>query len=114
MTIRKGLENKWNEEGQKAKNFMMNTQIYQFAAFWTLEMEHRIAKGEKIADIARECEMAVYEKYPKIDMTGSMYACAVAMAAHYWIYGDELREWHNQKYGYNGDGVVNSTIVSFG
>ena len=39
--------------------------------------------------------------------------CAVALAGAYiWVYGDELRRWHNHEYDYDGDGVVNPAILT--
>lgn len=47
-------------------------------------------------------------------ITGFMYGCAVNILSQCWKYGEELRKWHNKKYNYEGDGVVNPAIVSIG
>lgn len=45
-------------------------------------------------------------------ITGFMYGCAVSILFHCWKYGEELRKWHNKKYNYDGDGVVNPAILT--
>ena len=44
-------------------------------------------------------------------ITGYMYNCAVAALSAFWQYGEELRCWHNQEYGYSGSGVVNTAVL---
>lgn len=44
-------------------------------------------------------------------ITGSMYGRAVIILSQYWKYGEELRKWHNKKYNYEGNGVVNPTVL---
>lgn len=36
-----------------------------------------------------------------------MYVYAVGILSKYWEYGGELRKWHNKKYKYTGNGVIN-------
>ena len=44
-------------------------------------------------------------------ITGYIYGCAVSILSKYWKYGNYLRRWHNKKYKYNGDGVVNPAVL---
>ena len=44
-------------------------------------------------------------------VTGFMYGCAVGILSKCWEYGEELRKWHNKKYDYEGDGIVNPAIL---
>jgi len=43
--------------------------------------------------------------------TGFQYGCIVNLLSQVWIFGDQLKEWHNRKYDYKGDGVVNPAII---
>ncbi len=43
-----------------------------------------------------------------------MYGCAVEALAYFWERGEQLREWHNGKYGHSGDGVVNPAVLVVG
>ena len=45
-------------------------------------------------------------------ITGFMYGCAVSILSQCWKYGEELRKWHNKEYNYDGDGVVNPSILT--
>lgn len=63
------------------------------------------------ADIA---ERTSHEADAGIGITGFMYGAAVNMLAQCWAWGEELRVWHNQKYGHNGDGVVNPAVLIIG
>lgn len=46
------------------------------------------------------------------DITGFMYGMAVNILSQCWQYGEELRKWHNKEYNYEGNGVVNPTILT--
>jgi len=62
-----------------------------YAERWAQLMEVRKASGEQIADIAEECShLADIE-----GITGFMYGCAVGILSKVWLYGEELRVWHN-------------------
>lgn len=41
-----------------------------------------------------------------------MYGCAVNILVHVWVYGEELRRWHNHEYDYDGGCVVNPAILT--
>ena len=39
---------------------------------------------------------------------------AVSILSQWWKYGEEVREWHNKEYNYEGDGVVNPAVLTIG
>ena len=45
-------------------------------------------------------------------ITGFMYGCATNILSQVWKHGDELREWHNKKYGYAGKGIANTALLT--
>lgn len=47
-------------------------------------------------------------------ITGFMYGMAVNILSQEWEYGELLRKWHNKEYDYDGDGVVNPSILTVG
>ena len=47
-------------------------------------------------------------------ITGFMYGCAVSILSQCWKYGEELRNWHNKEYNYDGDGVINPAVLTIG
>lgn len=81
--------------------------IFRYAERWADMMEEKIANGERIEDIAEKLSFKANEEC----ITGFMYGCAVTILSQCWEYGEELRKWHNKKYDYEGDGIVNPAIL---
>jgi hypothetical protein len=81
-------------------------------------MEARMAKGERIADIAEECSHLANEE----GITGFMYGAAVMTLSSVWIHGEALRLWHNLKYQLRDEGkrandnggVLNPAVLRMG
>jgi hypothetical protein len=67
--------------------------VMTYAERWARMMEARMAKGERIGDIADECSHLADEE----GITGFQYGCAVGILAKVWIHGEALRLWHNLK-----------------
>jgi hypothetical protein len=67
--------------------------VMTYADRWARMMEARMAKGERIADIADECSHLADEE----GITGFMYGAAVSTLARVWKHGEALRMWHNLK-----------------
>lgn len=82
--------------------------VVKYMHWWANLMEVEMAKGKKLEDIAEKTSRDA----DKEGITGFMYGCAVAALAAFWEYGEELRQWHNGKYGHHGDGVVNPVILT--
>lgn len=45
-------------------------------------------------------------------ITGAMYGMAINILALCWEYGKELSQWHNNKYNYTGNGIVNPSVLT--
>jgi len=92
--------------------------VMTYAERWARMMEARMAKGERIADIADECSHLADEE----GITGFMYGAAVSTLAAVWIHGEALRLWHNLKYQIRDEGkkandnggVLNPAMLSLG
>lgn len=92
--------------------------VMTYAERWARLMEARMAKGERIADIADECSHLANEE----GITGFMYGCAVSILAQVWIHGEALRLWHNLKTQVRDEGkrandsggVLNPAVLSIG
>lgn len=71
-----------------------------------------------IVDNAERCS----RKADTDGITGFMYGAAVSALAHFWVYGEELRRWHNKdvQIGNEGDianetgGVLNPALLTIG
>lgn len=97
----------WNRTVQNNQD-AYGSGVIRFAERWANMMEQEIEKGSKLRDIA---ERTSHEADTE-GITGFMYGCAVNILVHVWVYGEELRRWHNHEYDYDGDGVVNPAILT--
>ena len=92
--------------------------VMTYADRWARMMEARMAKGERIADIADECSRLADEE----GITGFMYGAAVSTLARVWKHGEALRLWHNLKTQIRDEGekanesggVLNPACLSIG
>jgi len=64
---------------------------YSYAEDWANFMEREMANGRTIA----ECAESTSREADTDGITDFMYGAAVAMLAHVWEHGEELRKWHN-------------------
>lgn len=92
--------------------------VMTYAERWARMMEARMAKGERIADMADECSHLADEE----GITGFMYGAAVSTLARVWKHGEALRLWHNLKTQIRDEGekanesggVLNPACLSIG
>lgn len=82
--------------------------IIRYAERWSQMMEQEIKEGASVAEAAERTNHSADTD----GITGFMYGQAVNLLCHYWEHGEELRQWHNQQYGYGGEGVVNPAILT--
>ena len=85
--------------------------VFEFAETWARLMQKRMAGGARLSDVADETCTLADKGY---GITGYMYGCAVSALAGAWAYGDDLRRWHNGKYGVADDqpGTVNPAVLT--
>lgn len=84
--------------------------IMTFAERWANLMEERSPDGFN-PEVARAAESDADTE----GISGFMYGAAVATLSVTWIYGEDLRKWHNGEYGVPADasGVVNPAILNY-
>jgi hypothetical protein len=104
------------EEGKKTWDHLVEINskdpygngVVKYARRWAKYMQKLIAEGKTVAEIADEAS-----NYCDIEgITGFMYGCAVDALSRCWKWGEELRKWHNKRYGHEGDGVVNPAVLT--
>ena len=97
QNCKKGLANNTDPYGRRC---------YTYAAHWAHLMDQH--PDTPVADMAdRTSKIADYD-----GITGYMYGAAVNILANCWKRGEELKKWHNKKWGYKGDdGVVNPALL---
>lgn len=77
-----GLEN--NKDGY-------GRACYTYAQRWAEMMERAIGEGKEFKEMAKDLS----HEADKEGVTGFMYGMAVNILAAVWVYGEELRIWHN-------------------
>lgn len=93
-----------------------------FACMWAGAMEREIATHgiEKLPEFAQACATEADESMGSYGMTGFQYGMAVSLLSQVWVYGEELRQWHNldtqignegQKANESG-GVLNPALLT--
>lgn len=114
MKIIEGKEKEYKEWYDKNSDAYSRA-CFTFAERWAELLEEKI-------DNSSDCPMKVIvDNAEKLSreadtegITGFMYGCSVDILSRVWKYGDKLRKWHNRKYNYNGEGIINPAILTFG
>jgi len=88
--------------------------VYTFAERWADLMEREILKSDNPAAVIDAQAESLSHEADTEGITGFMYGCAVSILSDCWLYGEQLRVWHNAQYGHTGDGVVNPAIMTIG
>lgn len=92
--------------------------VITFAERWARLMQVEMASGKKLEDIAS----ATSHEADTDGITGFMYGAAISTLATSWVYGDQLRRWHNldTQIGSEGEeanrsgGVLNPALLNIG
>lgn len=105
----------YTDEDAWQQALSVNTDSYSravmtFAERWARLMQAELANGEELENIAS----ATSEEADIEGITGFMYGFAVHILSGCWKHGDQLRNWHNRKYGASDDveGTVNPAILT--
>lgn len=99
------------DEGWNNNKDPYGRRCFTYARDWADLMEAEIQQGKKLEDVAEETsKRADYD-----GITGFMYGMAVAILCDTWVHGQQLRVWHNAKWG-NPDAkeVINPALVEVG
>lgn len=84
--------------------------IVHYACRWAKYMQHLMKKHKKELPKIAKNSSSICDRE---GMTGNSYGLAVAALSVCWKYGEELRNWHNKRWGYEGaDGVVNPAVLN--
>jgi hypothetical protein len=93
--------------------------IFRYAEAWADLMEEKIDTSSPIQNQINSIADQLSRDADTEGITGYMYGIAVSVLAHCWIYGEELRRWHNLdcQIGDEGEranesgGVINPAIL---
>jgi len=109
----------------KAKNTDgYGSACFRFAENWANKLEAEIDKqsGKPVPTVIEEFAKKYFHDADDEGITGFMYGMAVSILSHCWIYGKELREWHNLDVQIGNEGeranaegkVLNPGILNLG
>lgn len=99
----------WDTIVEKNSHDSYGRGICEYATVWIKFMQHLMKRGCKLENIADNTS-SVADMY---GMSGFSYGCAVNMIVECWKHGEELRIWHNKRWGISEEakGVVNPAIL---
>lgn len=113
MKILAGKEKEYKEWCEKNDD-SYGRACLAFAERWAELLEAEISKSDDATKVFVEKADRLSREADTDGITGYMYGCAVLVLSQCWEYGEAFRKWHNKKYGYDGDGVVNPAIITLG
>jgi hypothetical protein len=96
----------WNK-GLNAQTSDYGKCIFEYAEGWAKLMQKEMQKGKTVSECAEETSHLL----SFFGITGFMYGMAVSVLSQCWKYGEELRAWHNAKYGVSGKGTANPALL---
>ena len=106
FTIKQGKEAEYQAFKEENASDFYAAGIFQFAECWGGMMEQELGDGFTVAEAAVKTEHQAYT-----GITEYMYGCAVNVLSDFWEHGEELWQWHNLKYDFEGIGVINPAVL---
>lgn len=105
-----------DEEGKEIwKNYLKEVEnpyfkiVFNYTSVWGKYMQYLIEHEQKQLEEIAEYSSHFVDIY---GITRNIYSSAVTILSQVWKYGEDLRNWHNKKYGVsNTDGVVNPSVL---
>lgn len=110
MKINPGKEQEYRQFCAANSKDFYSQSVIRYMERWADLMETAIAGGATVAQAAANTGQEADSE----GITGFQYGCAVKALAHFWLHGEELRQWHNHHYNYEGQGTINPAILNFG
>ena len=114
MKILEGKEKEYKDWYDK-NNDGYSRACFTYTERWAEMME------EKIVESSDDAMKVIVDNAHRLSneadiegITGYMYDCAASILSQCWKYGEYLRKWHNGEYNYDGNGIVNSAVLSIG
>lgn len=100
------------KKSRKANSDGYGSAALDYAEGWAKLMQMEIAKGKTVA----QCYESTQEGLGFLGITGFQFGCAVSVLAQTWKHGEELRKFHNNRYGVSEDkeGTVNPAVLKLG
>lgn len=98
----------WDNFVARNSDCYYNKSVVDYARMWAKYMQHLMdTRSKSIPEIAEETSYTCDIN----GITAFQQGLAVKILSEIWLFGDELRHWHNGKYGQQGaNGIVNPAV----
>ena len=106
ISIRKGKEESYRNCVQANRRSTWGKGILEYLHKWASLMEEEIKKGRTVEQVASKTQLLADNGR----ISSYMNDLAVEALADFWVYGEELRVWHNKSFNYTGRGVYSRTL----
>ena len=103
MKLNPGTELEFEQYQKVNEDDFYSRAVVQYAKRWADLMETEMEAGASLPEIAERTS----RQADTDGITGFEHGCAVGALAHFWVHGEELRQWHNHQHSYDGPGTVN-------
>lgn len=125
MKIKEGLEQEYAEYVKTNSDDGYSKGVVDYGERWAAAIEAALpptpSTSQVIAFLEENADRLSHEADTE-GITGFMYGYAVSALAKFWIYGEELRRWHNLKtqIGNEGEranesgGTLNPALLNIG
>lgn len=125
MKIKQGLEQEYTDYVITNSKDGYSKGVVDYGERWANAMESLLPPSPSASQVVAFLEGSADRLSHEADtegITGFMYGCAVSALARFWVYGEELRRWHNLKsqIGNEGEranesgGVLNPALINIG
>lgn len=109
MQVKEGLQADWEALVERNSHDSYSKGVVDYMLNWSKAMEQEIANGKTVAEAAGATESSANTE----TITLAMFNMAVRELARHWVHGEELRLWHNAKWGYPGhEGVAMTHLLT--
>lgn len=98
--MKKGQEKLWRTFVDENSSTVYERQIVEFTIKWVTRMEEAISKKASWQKVLEE----VYNNLEHFNVDYVQRNEALSILTRVWVYGEELRRYHNSRFSYEGDG----------
>lgn len=98
MKIKEGQQADYDSYVANNSNDGYSKGVVDFGERWANAMEAALPPSPTSSQVTSFLEQNASRLSHEADtegITGFMYGCAVQALAQFWVYGEELRRWHN-------------------
>lgn len=98
VKIKSGLEKEYADYVIRNSNDDYSKGVVDFTERWASTIESALPPSPESSQVTTFLEGNAERLSHEADsegITGFMYGCAVQALAYFWVYGEELRRWHN-------------------